>query len=87
MELKRALFLQEYTVEEELEEFQGCCVGTHIAKVANAVATNGDPCAVRVILVRLDFTYYHCMAFFLPLVQRDIVVVDAEESVGTGNTF
>jgi hypothetical protein len=43
-------FLQEYTVEEELEQFQGCCVGTHIASVADVVATNGDLCAVRVIL-------------------------------------
>ncbi len=38
---KACTFLQEYTVEEELEQFQGCCVGTHIARVADAVATNG----------------------------------------------
>ena len=59
---KACTFLREYTVEEELEQFQGCCIGTHIARVADAVATNGDSCAVRVFLVWSDFTYYHGMA-------------------------
>ncbi len=79
---KACTFLQEDTVEEELEQFQGCCVGTHITRVTDAVATNGDLCAVRVILVWSDFTYYHGMAYFLPLVQQDVLVVN-----GTGNTF
>jgi hypothetical protein len=56
---------------------------THIARVADAVATNGDSGAVRVILVWLDFTYKHGMAYFLPLVQRDVVVLDAKQFVGT----
>ncbi len=84
---KAGTFLQEYAVEEELEQFQGCCVGTHIARVADAVATNGDSCAVRVVLFWSDFTNNHVMAYFLPLVQRDIVIVNAKECVGTGNTF
>jgi hypothetical protein len=65
---KACTFLREYTVEEELEKFQGRCVSTHIARVADAVATNGDPCAVRVVLVWTDFTYNHGMAYFLSLV-------------------
>jgi hypothetical protein len=84
---KACNFLQEYTVEEKLEEFQGYCVGTHIARVADAVATNGDLCAGRVVFFRLDFTNNHGVAYFFPLVQQDIVVVDAEECVGTSNTF
>ncbi len=80
-------FLREYTVEEELEQFQGCCVGTHIARVADAVATNGNPCAVRVILFRLDFTNNHGTAYFLPLVRQDVIVVYAKECVGTSNRF
>ncbi len=79
---KACTFLQEYTVEEELEQFQGCCVGTHIARVADAVATNDDSCAVRVVHFGLDFTYNHGVAYFLPLVQWDFVVVDAKECVG-----
>jgi hypothetical protein len=81
---KACTFSREYTVEEELEKFQGCCVSTHIARVADAVATNCDPCAIRVILVWTDFTYNHGIAYFLSLVQRDVVVVDAKERVGTG---
>ncbi len=77
------MHLFERVHEEELEKFQGRCVSTHIARVADAVATNGDSCAVRVFLVWSDFTYYHGMAYFLSLVQRDVVVVDAKEPVGT----
>jgi hypothetical protein len=75
--------LREYTVEEELEKLQRHCDSTRIARVADAVATNGDPCMVRVVLVQTDFTYNHGMAYFLSLVQRDVVVVDAKEQVGT----
>jgi hypothetical protein len=84
---KGCTFPQEYTVEKELEQFQGCCVGTHIPRVADAVATNGDLCAVRVVLFWSDFTKNHGMAYFLPLVQLDVVVVDVKECVGTCNTF
>jgi hypothetical protein len=75
---KACTFLQEDTVKEKLEEFQGCCVGTHISRVADAVATHGDLCAVRVVLFRSDFTNHHGVAYFLPLVQREVVVVDAK---------
>ncbi len=81
---KVCTFLREYTVEEELEKLQRRCVSTHIARVADAAATNGDPCAVRVILVRTDFTYNHGMAYFFSLVQWDVMVVNAKEHVGTG---
>ncbi len=81
---KAGTFLREYTVEEELEELQQRCC-THIARVADTVATNCDPCAVRAILVQTDFTYDHGMAYFYSLVRRDVVVVYAKECVGTGN--
>jgi hypothetical protein len=84
---KACTFLRENIVEEEHEKFQGRCVSTHIARVADAVATNGDPCVVRVVLVWTDFTYNHGMAYFLSLVQWDVVVVDAKERVGTGYTL
>ncbi len=61
-------FSREYTVEEELEKFQKCFVSTHIAQVADADATNGDPCVVRVVFVWMDFTYNHGMAYFFSLV-------------------
>jgi hypothetical protein len=83
---KACTISQKDTVKEKLEEFQGCCVGTHIARVADAVAPNGDSCAVRVVL-RSEFTNHLGVTYFLPLVQRDVMVVDAKECVGTGNTF
>jgi hypothetical protein len=47
-------FSREYTIEEEHEKFHQHCVSTHIARVADAVATNGDPCVVRVLIVWID---------------------------------
>jgi hypothetical protein len=84
---KACTFSREYTVEEELEQFQGRCVSTHIARVADVVATNGDLCVVRVVFVWTDFTYNHGMAYFLSLVRRDVMVVNAKECVGTGKTL
>ncbi len=77
-------FPRENTVEEELEKLQQCCVCTHISRVADVVATNGDPCAVRVILFRTYFTYDHGMVYFLSLVQWNVMVVNAKESGSTG---
>jgi hypothetical protein len=85
---KDCTFLREYTVEEKLEYFQRCCLCTGIARIADAVATtNGDSCVVRVILLQSDFINNHGVAYFLPLVRWDVIVVDAKECVGTGNTF
>ena len=44
-------------------------------------------CVQLVILFWPGFTKKHGMAYFLPLVQLDVIVVDAKECVGTGNTF
>jgi hypothetical protein len=73
-------FPREDTVEEELEEelekLQRRCVCTHISRVADAAATNGDPCAVKVVFFLTDFTFNHGMAYFLSLVQRNVMVVN-----------
>jgi hypothetical protein len=47
---KAGTFLREENVEKELEKLQQRCVCTLISKLADAIATNGDPCAIRVIL-------------------------------------
>ena len=52
------------------------------------VATNGDLCMVRVVVVWMDFTYNHVMAYFLSLVRWKVLVVeDAKESDSTGYTL
>jgi hypothetical protein len=84
---KAGTFPRENTIEEELEKLQQCCVCTHIARAADAVATNGDPCVVRVVLFRMHSTYNHGLAYFLSLVPRDVMVVDAKEIVSTVYTL
>ncbi len=76
-------FPGEHTVEEELDELKRGCVGTHIARIANPVAADGDAGAVGIILFRTDFTDDHGVADFLALVGRDVLVVNDEEGVGT----
>jgi hypothetical protein len=78
---------REDTVEKELEKLKQRCVCMQISRVADAVATNGDPCAVKVILFRMDFPNNHGMVFFLSLVHQNVMVVDAKESVSTSHTL
>jgi hypothetical protein len=76
-------FPGEHAVEEELDEVNQGCDGTHIARISNPVATNGDAGAVGIILFRTDSTDNHGVADFLALVGRDVLVVNDEEGVGT----
>ena len=45
------------------------------------IAANGDAGAIRIILIRTDFTYHHGMAHLLPLVQRYVMIVDEKKGV------
>jgi hypothetical protein len=76
-------FPGEDAVEEELDEFKRGRVGADIAGIADAVATDGDASAVCILLLRTYLADYHGMADFLALVERDVVVVNETESVGT----
>jgi hypothetical protein len=48
---KAGTFPREDTVEGELEKLQQGCVCTHIPRVADAITSNGDQGAVRVVLL------------------------------------
>ncbi len=37
--------------------------------------------AIRIIFVRVHFTYYHGMAHFFPLMQQYVVIVNEKEGV------
>ncbi len=76
-------FPGEDTVECELDKFKRGCVGDHIARITNPVAINGDTGAVRIILFRSNLTNNHCVADFLALVGRDVLVINDVEGVGT----
>ncbi len=58
-------------------------VGADIAGIADSVPANGDVGAVWIILLRTDLADNHGVADFLALVERDVVVVNETEGVGT----
>ncbi len=58
-------FLRQDAVEQELDKFEQCCVGTDVAWVAYAIAPNSDAGAIGVVFLRVYFTNYHGVADFL----------------------
>jgi len=76
-------FPGEDTVEEEFDEFKRGSVSTNVARIADSVASNSDTSSIRVILLGTDFTDHHGMTNLLALVERNVLVVDEEEGVGT----
>jgi hypothetical protein len=73
--------LREDTVEKELDKLQQGGVGTNIPRIADAIATNGDSGAFGFMLFRTDFTYHHGVAYFLPFVRWNVLLIDEEEGV------
>ena len=73
----------EDTVEKEFDEFKRSSVSTNVARIADPVAPNGDTSSIRVVLFGTDFTDHHGMTDLLALVERNVLVVDEEEGVGT----
>jgi hypothetical protein len=69
--------VREHTVEEHLEEFEGC----------GATATDGDVGTIRIVFFRAHFTNYHGVADFLSFVGGNIVIVDEKEGVSARNLF
>ncbi len=87
MELKTCAWAREHAVEKQLNKFEGCGVGSHITWEADVISTDGDVGAIRIILFRLHFTYYHDVADFLLFMGRDVVIVDKKEGVSTCNSL
>jgi hypothetical protein len=76
-----------HAVEKKLDKFEGCGVGSHITRKADAIATNCYAGAIRIIFFRTHFTYHHGVADFLLFMARDVVVVNKEECVSARNPF
>jgi len=85
--LKRAPFAREHTVEEQLEEYEGCRVSANISRVTNTTAPDGDAGMIGIVFFRTNFTNYHGVADFLSFVGGNIVIVDEKESVSARNLF
>jgi hypothetical protein len=74
-------FLQENTVEKEIDKLKISSVGADVTRVAYAIAFNGDPGAIRIIFLWTNFTYHHGLAYFLPHLGQYVLIVDEEEGV------
>ncbi len=79
---------RQHAVEKKLDnKFEGRCVGSHVAREADAIATKCYAGVIRIIFFRTHFAYHHGMADFLSFMARDVVVVDKEESISACNSF
>jgi hypothetical protein len=78
---------REHAVEKKLDKFEGCGVGSHIAREADAIAANRYASANRIILFRTHFACHHGVADFLPFMAWDVMVVNKEEGVSARNPF
>jgi hypothetical protein len=80
-------WVRKHIVEKKLDKFKGCSVGSHIARDADAIATDCYVGAIRVIFFRTHFLYHHVVVDFLLFMARDVVIVDKEEGVSARNPF
>jgi hypothetical protein len=78
---------RKHTVEKKLDKFEGCVVGSYVAREADAIATNSYEGAIRIIFFPMHFAYHHGVADFLLFMVRDVMVVDKEDCVSTRNLF
>jgi hypothetical protein len=74
-------------VEKKLDKFEGHGVGSHVARKADAFATNRYAGAIRIIFFRMHFAYHHGVADFLLFMALDVVVVNKEEGISAPNPF
>ncbi len=78
---------RQHTVEKKLDKFEGRGVGSHVAREADAIATNRYAGAIRIIFFRMHFAYHLGVADFLPFMAQDVVVVNKEERISAPNPF
>jgi hypothetical protein len=72
---------RKHAVENKLDKFKGHGVDSNVTREADAIVTNGDASAIRIILFWLHFTYHHGVADFLTLMDWDVMVVNKEEGI------
>jgi hypothetical protein len=80
-------WVRQHAVEKQFDEFKGRGVGSHVTREADAIATDGDAGAIRIILFRPHFTYHHGVADFLLFMDQNVVVVYKKEGVIIHNPF
>jgi hypothetical protein len=56
---------KKHAAEKKLDKFEGCGVGSHVAREADAIAADCYVGAIRFIFLWTHFTYHHGVADFL----------------------
>jgi hypothetical protein len=79
-------FAREHTIEKQLEEFKGRSVGANVPWEADAVASDGDASAIRIVFIRPNLTNNHGVADFFSFVGWYIMIIN-KESVSACNPF
>ena len=72
---------RENTVKDEFGKLKGSGWRANIARIANAISTDGEASAIGLVLVWLDFTHTFGVGDFFVAVTGDVVVCDDEEGV------
>jgi hypothetical protein len=69
------------TVEHELNEFQRCCIGPCVARIANQVTPDCDPCAIFIIFFFAYFTHHLRVGNLFSFLVWDVGICYEVESV------
>ncbi len=86
-EAEACSFPRQNTVEKELDKFRRSGVGANVSRVAYVIVTNGGAGAIRVIVLGMNFAYHHGVTYFLPFVERYVLIVDEKEGVSAIHTL
>jgi hypothetical protein len=82
---KASTLSRQDTVEQQLDKFQKCSIGTHVPWVADAIAPNCDASTIRIAFVGMQFAYNHGVTECFLLVGWDVLVLNAKEGVDSLN--
>jgi hypothetical protein len=80
-------WVREHADAKQFDKFKGRGVGSHVTQEADAIATNGDAGATRIVLIRPNFTYHHGVENFLSFMVWDVVIVYKKEDVSACNSL
>jgi hypothetical protein len=80
-------FAREHTIEQQLEEFKGRSVGANVPRETDAIASDGDASAIRIVFIRPNLTNDHGVADFFLFVGWYVMIINDKEGVGVCNPF
>ena len=81
------IFLGEDTVDHDFDQFERGCFGANVSCVADAVASDGDLCAIGVSFFWADFADDLGVGDFFASFVGNVVVVNDVEGFGALNAF